>query len=800
MHRGFFNEVKKFLFQAESDNLKTSDFPKSFDEFAVGVSFGQGRKANVPWISFLAPNVSTSNGYYPVYLYYRQHNKLILSLGISEEKRWSENWPSAATTGLLKVNQVIDADEKLRYLDSWVYKEYRISQQDDGGFEIIDGSSRVSPEAFEADLDRVLALYKSCLPDLAMGDLLLTKKPVAHKVKVETLEMRESPAIFELAGTRGPENTDALFDAIRHYRNLAIKDYQRTYQWTTAQLDELFADLFDSVESKESHFFGTLIIQQEEGSGVGTVVDGQQRLTSIFILAAALRDQVDSLEIREISSDSMFMMSIDVLKDIESFLFSSNSYNDQRFQSNRGIRPLLRDSVIAPPRLGGSLRKDIPSNVDTLSQNFVKAVAHVRGVIASDLEHYVTREDKLKRVYLLFRAITQQFKVLKLVTNDLSESLEIFLTLNNRGLPLGPSDIVRGEIMAVMSRDLSDTDAEAMQSKILTEWEGVMDLIDEPEVFLRHYLVSTLSEKIQKKKIVSRVTEQFKIKSLSSNEQKKLGDEFWRRLQEAAAIYGAIISPPLTLDVAYELQMLEQLSKSHRIILLSVFSNEMTIDERKELVRLVYVLTYRWVMANQNAQQLEDFFQKRCEDLRSGKGAVFVCRLIEAKARELVVKSFDYLTSEGDSSTITRVLLHAVHKHLHPKQELISLDNKKYHLEHIAPKTPTDHWRAKLLSPSANGREYDTLVRQAGNLMLLDKKLNIEAQQKPFSQKRDEHYSSATFFAHTQDLMIMPNWDRNLIELRTEWLAEMFEIIWSVSPSKDTVVSFTQWLDKSRKS
>lgn len=800
MHRGFFNEVKKFLFQAESDNLKTSDFPKVFDEFAVEVSFGKGRKANVPWISFLAPNVQTSNGYYPVYLYYKQHNRLILSLGISEEKRWSENWPSEVTAGLLKVNQVIDADEKLRYLDSWVYKEYRISQQADGSFEIIQGSSRISPESFESDLLEVLGVYRSCLPTSATGKTQGTRKPVAQKVQAEPIEMRESPSLFELAGSRGPENTDALFDAIRHYKNLAIKDYQRTYQWTTTQLDELFADLFDSIESRESHFFGTLIIQQEEGSGVGTVVDGQQRLTSIFILAAALRDQVYSLGIREISSESMFMMSIDVLKDIDSFLFSSNSYNDQRFQSNRGIRPLLRDSVISPPVLGASIRKEIPSSVDALSQNFVKAVAHVRSVIAADLEHYATRDDKLKRVYLLFRAITQQFKVLKLVTNDLSESLEIFLTLNNRGLPLGPSDIVRGEIMAVMSRDLSDTDAEALQSKILTEWEGVMDLIDEPEVFLRHFLVSTLSEKIQKKKIVSKVTEQFKIKSLSSNDQKKLADEFWRRLQSAASLYGVIISPASTLDVAYELQMLEQLSKSHRIILLSVFSQELTSEERKELVRLVFVLTYRWVMANQNAQQLEDFFQKRCEDLRSGKGAAFVCRLIEAKAGEIVVKAFDYLTSEGDSSTITRVLLHAIHKNLHPKQEVISLDNKKYHLEHIAPKTPTDHWRAKLLSPSANGRDYDAIVRQAGNLILLDKKLNIEAQQKPFSQKRDEHYSSATFFAHTQDLMIMPDWDKKQIESRTTWLAEMFEIIWSVEPSKKTVISYTEWSGQVKKS
>ena len=418
--------------------------------------------------------------------------------------------------------------------------------------------------------------------------------------------------------------------------------------------------------------------------------------------------------------------------------------------------------------------------------------------MANDLRFYESNEDKLKRIYLLFRAVSEQFKVLRLVTNDLSESLEIFLTLNNRGLPLGPSDIVRGEIMGVLSKNLSETDADQLQSKVLAEWEVIADLVEEPETFLRHYLVATSDEKIQKKKIVSKVTEQFKLKSLSVKEQKVLASKFWSDLQKAAKYYGLAVNPKSTDTTSYQLALLEHLSKSHRIMILGILDSNLNLDLKNELIRLTFVLSFRWVMANQNAQKLEDFYQKRCQDLREQRAPDLIVGTFKAKASDLNLRPLEFLSQEGDSSAITRVLLHAIHVTLHRKQEITDLDNKKFHLEHIAPKTPTDHWRAKLVGSSSSNRAYGLLVQQAGNLLLLDQKLNIEAQQKPFIQKRDEHYKSATFFAHTNDLNQMVEWNPELINKRTKWLAEMFEVIWSVEETEPQVLSFQDWLSSNK--
>ena len=81
--------------------------------------------------------------------------------------------------------------------------------------------------------------------------------------------------------------TPTLSDVIERYSTLRVEDYQRTYSWQREQIDELLLDLIDCATSEDSHFFGTLILQEGEGRSA-TIVDGQQRLTTLTVMAAVL--------------------------------------------------------------------------------------------------------------------------------------------------------------------------------------------------------------------------------------------------------------------------------------------------------------------------------------------------------------------------------------------------------------------------------------------------------------------------------------------------------------------------------
>ena len=85
--------LDNFIIQSQTDNLKTKDlYPKSIFDLDMKVSFGMGVPTYVPWISILGPGMTTSNGYYPVYLYYKKENILILAYGISETNPFENPW------------------------------------------------------------------------------------------------------------------------------------------------------------------------------------------------------------------------------------------------------------------------------------------------------------------------------------------------------------------------------------------------------------------------------------------------------------------------------------------------------------------------------------------------------------------------------------------------------------------------------------------------------------------------------------------------------------------------------------
>lgn len=85
--------IEKFLAQAAGANsLVTANYPKQYRGLDVKVSFGQGVLTHVPWASFLGPNQKTSNGIYPVLLFYKESGVLILAYGISETEVPSKLW------------------------------------------------------------------------------------------------------------------------------------------------------------------------------------------------------------------------------------------------------------------------------------------------------------------------------------------------------------------------------------------------------------------------------------------------------------------------------------------------------------------------------------------------------------------------------------------------------------------------------------------------------------------------------------------------------------------------------------
>ena len=144
----YFDQLKMFLAQAKTEELTTSKYQKSFSDLKVKVSFGQGNQAKIPWIAFLNNVDTVQDGIYPVYLYYKDQNILILAYGVSETNKSSRFWKISDPKTISKYFSEKNLGEPQRYGSSFVYKSYDLSKT-------------LPEKEMNHDLNELLATYKA---------------------------------------------------------------------------------------------------------------------------------------------------------------------------------------------------------------------------------------------------------------------------------------------------------------------------------------------------------------------------------------------------------------------------------------------------------------------------------------------------------------------------------------------------------------------------------------------------------------------------------------------------------------
>ena len=136
-------------------------YPKEYMDLKMRVSFGKGVPARVTWISFLAPEMQTMEGFYPVYLLYKKAKKLILAYGLSETKESKTSWPNEILNNEKKISDYLD--DPPRYGDSFVFKTYKLSVQDKKVGYTDDNDKPISNDTLNKDLTDIINYYKKSL-------------------------------------------------------------------------------------------------------------------------------------------------------------------------------------------------------------------------------------------------------------------------------------------------------------------------------------------------------------------------------------------------------------------------------------------------------------------------------------------------------------------------------------------------------------------------------------------------------------------------------------------------------------
>ena len=150
--------LKQFVKQANTESQKTKQYPKKFLDFFIKVSFGQGSLANIPWVAFR--KTESSGPYYPVYLFYKEEGKLILSYGIREEGEkpkytWDKNIHETKT----RISHFIEKPK--RYGNSYVHKYYEPKIENDEVLFYRD-NEKLSEDKLLQELIEILEYFNTC--------------------------------------------------------------------------------------------------------------------------------------------------------------------------------------------------------------------------------------------------------------------------------------------------------------------------------------------------------------------------------------------------------------------------------------------------------------------------------------------------------------------------------------------------------------------------------------------------------------------------------------------------------------
>jgi hypothetical protein len=608
---------------------------------------------------------------------------------------------------------------------------------------------------------------------------------------------------------------------VLEYSKLTVASFQRNYAWEISNIEDLYSDL----KEKTSSFIGCFIFQnmkvEADQLKVAEVVDGQQRLTTLFLFLAALRDAVMLLpEDHRVIPGNAVAFSVDPASKILEILFNG-APNLPRFDANPLISKLFLKNMLADP----VNRPKVPVRASDgmASRSLRSAYYAIDELIKEDLLKFESDAEKLEWINQM-RLNISGLKCLRISSDAPQDALEVFLSLNSKGKPLSRADIIRGILLQTQCGVIdSERKIREIHEKMHGEWtELVNDFqaanLDEGNIeqFFRYYLLATESEKVQKKAAPKAVENRVDFASHKDKELKKertavqkahAATAIWEDIISYYPSYIAILKPSTkNFRTNYYLTMLRALSDNYRILLMVLMYLEENEDSQdvEEIARLCFALSLRHYLNGGNAQDLESAFQKIANELQQSKNLAEVISTLYTEIKRVKINVRERFSKEV--LALAKPTLHFIEWNLCDKQGISPANlpvwsSDDVHLEHIAPETPTSEWRLALSESPLSDEEYEELIQQIGNKTLLDARINKSIKQSDFKKKKTHYadikktvfsYAKSSFFS-TRELEKLPVWTSEQIKMRNEWLALVFDALVAAKVDKENLIWFEDW-------
>ena len=576
----------------------------------------------------------------------------------------------------------------------------------------------------------------------------------------------------------GARSLNAMFLEGPH---IEIPSFQRNYSWTKYQISQFLTDVYASAEQGTNHFWGPIVILKRSiPLTVMEIIDGQQRITTAVIMLSLLRDQARKLV--EPMANQGAPGQWEVYPAIRNFLFQAPTYANQKFRGSYLISDVLAKYVIADPEIPSpnnappKVRETMTARSSSLTpsqKRYSKELRAAYRLMGESLQKEIaskpTDRAKTRFVSELFMALTQRFEIYTLELTDENDAFVLFESLNDRGLKLNPTDILK----TVTLNAIRDRNGSAAVESALDIWDGSVEVLGDYDFtkFLRHHLLIKTDRSVQNGTIVREFRS--RIEALGENGAHRNLEELERSAGLYAQLLGTTPHPDQRLRECF--LRISRYSDTHRVFLLGMLHTSIDISSQRKLARAIEYLSFRWIASGMNAQQLETIYQTQVRLLienqtTEGANAV-VEHLINAAPDD--AKFGDALV-QSDSPDLMRYVLFRIEES--QGGGLLATTD----LEHLAPQRPganRDYWTTNVASdqkPDQYDRTYDDYVDSWGNVTLLESRLNQSIKNSVWETKISGSGSlkglTASNYRLNEAIKEAPSWTADHIKNREAWI------------------------------
>ncbi|MGH9900008.1 MAG: DUF262 domain-containing protein [Pyrinomonadaceae bacterium] len=544
-----------------------------------------------------------------------------------------------------------------------------------------------------------------------------------------------------------------------------IPRFQRDYSWTDDEWEDLWLDMLGTIKEggEPAHYMGYLVLQSDNDKEFD-VIDGQQRLTTLSLIALA------------------------VLKNLQRFISEDKDAgrNQQRLEQIRQTYIGYLDPVTLVSRSKLTLNR----NNDTYYQTYLVPLDRLpqRGFRAS--EHLLRKAfewfDKRVREYVretggeegrvlasLVETMSDRLFFTVITVTDELNAYKVFETLNARGVRLSATDLLKNYLFSVLHR----SDEHEREMKVLEDrWEAMVGRLGSESFpdFLRIHWNSRHS--------FVRQTELFKtIRGKVSTRDAVF--ELIREMEEDMDTYLGITHPEpshWSPQLQAHASNLRMFNVRQPFSLLLAARREFNDEDFETLLRACVIISLRYnVIGSLPTNEQERVYNQVAEKI-SRREVDTTLKVLSAlssiypmdDAFRAAFANKIIRTTQSRNRRVVRYIL--CHLERSTTQQEYDFDSDTFNLEHVLPQNPGSGWDA------FSEEEIEALVYRLGNMTLMETGRNRDIGSGDYLSKKPA-YASSGFEITKKIAEENAGWTPERIAVRQNWMAKQATSIWRIA-------------------